>query len=226
MELIPVKIEDEIRTGMDLAPLIAGNCQLANRDVVVITQKVISKAEGRIRNLADQPFEQLVKQESVRVLRVRGKLAITETRHGFICANAGIDRSNNRPDEVTLLPKNPDYSAKRISERILELTGLDVAVIITDTFGRTWRRGVTDVAIGSFGLLPVIDLRGSTDAFGNTLEATEVCIVDEIAAAAELLKPKNEKVPFVIVRGLPNHFFGPGNVKESVVRHYSMDLFR
>ncbi len=228
MELIPVSIESEIACGADLAAIAVNACDLHDFDVLVVTQKVVSKAEGRVAALEDgdlDGFDALVAQETRRVLRRRGRLAITETHHGFVCANAGIDRSNTAPGTVTLLPSDPDRSARRIAARIRHLAGVKVAVIITDTFGRAWRRGVADVAIGAAGIRPIIDLRGTQDHSGRTLEVTEVCVADEIAAAADLVKPKAAGVPMVIVRGLPETFFGNGAAAE-VVRPYPEDLFR
>ena len=151
---------------------------------------------------------------------------ITETQHGFICANAGVDRSNTAIDTVVLLPIDPDRTARKIRASLKRFTGKEVAVIITDTFGRVWRNGVTDVAIGICGLGAVLDLRGSKDANGRELSATEICIADEIAGAADLVKPKASNVPVVIVRGIQSGHFRESSIKEEVVRHPNADLFR
>ncbi len=228
MELIPIAIEGEIGEGADLAAIAVAACNLRDLDVLVVTQKVVSKAEGRVARLADgdlDGFDALVAGETRRVLRRRGRLAITETHHGFVCANAGIDRSNAEPGTVTLLPTDPDRSARGIAARIRHLAGVQVAVIVTDTFGRAWRRGLADVAIGAAGIRPIVDLRGTPDRNGRTLEVTEVCIADEIAAAADLVKPKAGGVPMVVARGLPEAYFGAGSAAD-IVRPYAEDLFR
>lgn len=216
LRVIPVRGIPEISEGNDLAEIISTCVELEDFDVVVITQKIVSKAEGRVVHLAEDDLEgfgRLVAAESRRVLRVRGGLAITETHHGMICANAGIDRSNTEPNTVTLLPVDPDRSARAIRRKLSHLQGRRLGVIITDTFGRTWRNGVTDVAIGCDGIAGVIDLRGRTDAQGRTLQATEVCVADEIAGAAELVKGKSAQIPVVIVRGLSTDLFRDSSVK-------------
>ena len=168
----------------------------------------------------------LVESEAVRVLRRRGDLRITETTHGFICANSGVDLSNVEAGTAALLPVDPDRSARRIRADLRRLLGVDVAVIISDTFGRPWRRGVTDIALGCAGIAAVIDLRGTPDATGRILAATEVCIVDELCAAAELVMGKDRGVPVAIVRGAPADWFRDGSVKDEVVRAVADDLFR
>jgi coenzyme F420-0:L-glutamate ligase/coenzyme F420-1:gamma-L-glutamate ligase len=168
----------------------------------------------------------LVEQESVRILRRRGDLIISETKHGFVCANAGIDLSNVEEGQAALLPVDSDRSARRIQAGLEHKYGVKVAVIVSDTFGRPWRRGVTDVAIGSAGLRPVVDLRGTNDALGRELQVTEVAVVDEIAAAAELVMGKAEAIPVAIVRGVDPSWFGEGNVHEDLVRRPDEDLFR
>jgi coenzyme F420-0:L-glutamate ligase/coenzyme F420-1:gamma-L-glutamate ligase len=168
----------------------------------------------------------IVEQESVRVLRRRGPLRITETRQGFINANAGVDLSNTDEGTAVLLPKDADRSARRIQSDVARRTGVEVAILITDTFGRVWRQGVTDVALGSAGLVPLLDLRGTFDANGRLLEATEVAIADEIAGAANLVLHKAAGTPFALVRGLDESFFGPGSIQENIVRTKNDDLFR
>jgi coenzyme F420-0:L-glutamate ligase/coenzyme F420-1:gamma-L-glutamate ligase len=162
----------------------------------------------------------------VRVLRRRGTLRITETRHGFINANAGVDLSNTDDGTAVLLPKDPDRSARRLRAELSRRLNVDVAVLITDTFGRVWRQGVTDVALGSAGLTPLLDLRGTLDANGRLLEATEVAIADEIAGAANLVLHKAAGTPFALVRGLDESLFGPGSISENIVRSKNDDLFR
>jgi coenzyme F420-0:L-glutamate ligase/coenzyme F420-1:gamma-L-glutamate ligase len=153
-------------------------------------------------------------------------LRITETHHGFINANAGIDLSNTDDGTAVLLPKDPDRSARRFRGEIQRRCDVDVAVIVTDTFGRVWRVGVTDVAIGSAGVKPILDLRGTTDATGRVLEVTEVAIADEIASAANLVLGKAEATPFAILRGLDDSYFGEGSIKDDALRRANEDLFR
>ncbi|HVA70104.1 MAG TPA: coenzyme F420-0:L-glutamate ligase [Acidimicrobiales bacterium] len=201
---------------------------LAHHDLVVVTSKVISKSEGQVVAFDGTEAHKvaLVEQESVRVLRRRGALRITETRHGFVNANAGVDLSNTDDGTAVLLPKNPDQSARRLRAEIARRTNVEVAVLITDTFGRVWRQGVTDVALGSAGLRPLLDLRGTRDANGRLLEATEVAIADEIAGAANLVLHKAAGTPFALVRGLDESFFGSGSIAENIVRTKNDDLFR
>ena len=172
----------------------------------------------------------LVERESVRILRRRGELIISETRHGFVCANAGIDLSNVESGQAALLPEDPDRSARRIRDGILGRLGIEIGVVVSDTFGRPWRRGVTDVAIGSAGLRPIVDLRGTQDAYGRELLVTEVAVVDEIAGAADLVMGKADGVPVAIVRGLDEAIFTPdpgrAGVVSDVVRSPAEDLFR
>ncbi len=222
-----------VHEGDDLVELILAAIAdaseaLAHHDLVVVTSKVVSKAEGQV-----VPFDgteahkvAIVEGEAVRVLRRRGALRITETRHGFINANAGVDLSNTDDGTAVLLPKDPDRSAWRIRHEIERRVGLDVAVLVTDTFGRVWRQGVTDVALGSAGLRPLLDLRGTSDVNGRVLEATEVAIADEIAGAANLVLHKAAGTPFALVRGLDESFFGPGSIGENIVRRQHDDLFR
>ena len=227
IRILPVRGLPEVTLGDDLAELIAGVAELADGDVVVVTQKVVSKAEGRVVDLDPEVgHKPLVEAESVRVLRRRGDLVISEAAHGFVCANAGVDLSNVAEGTAALLPVAPDRSARRIRDALRHHTGVKVAVVVSDPFGRPWRRGVTDVAIGCSGLRPVIDLRGTTGALGRELQVTEVAIVDELAAAAELVMGKAENVPVAVVRGVDPSWFGEGGVVDDVVRDPSEDLFR
>jgi coenzyme F420-0:L-glutamate ligase/coenzyme F420-1:gamma-L-glutamate ligase len=229
LTVIAVTDLPEVNAGDDLAGMIAAAVALADGDVVVVTQKIVSKAEGRVVAVDSDDAEarrQLAEGEAVRVLRRRGDLVVTETRHGFVCANSGVDLSNMAEGFAALLPIDPDRSARRIRDGLRARSGRAVGVIVSDTFGRAWRRGVTDVAIGSAGLRAIVDLRGTTDALGRTLVATEICVVDEIAGAAELVMGKASGVPVAIVRGLDPSVFGPGSVREDVVRPYDEDLFR
>jgi coenzyme F420-0:L-glutamate ligase / coenzyme F420-1:gamma-L-glutamate ligase len=194
-----------------------------------VTQKVVSKAEGRLVPVdPDDPtaHHRLVEEEAVRVLRRRGDLAITETRHGFVCANSGIDLSNVNAGEAALLPVDPDRSARHLRDRFRAVGGVEVAVVISDTFGRTWRRGLTDVAIGCAGIAAVVDLRGTEDALGRELHATEVAVVDEVAAAAELVMGKASGIPAAVVRGLDPSWLREGSVRGEIVRSHTEDLFR
>ncbi len=219
----------EIEAGADLASMIASAGELVDGDVVVVTQKIVSKAEDAIAEVdPDDPLSHkpLVERESVRILRRRGDLIISETKHGFVCANAGIDLSNVERGHAALLPEDPDRSARRIRDGLRARAGVEVAVIVSDTFGRPWRRGVTDVAIGSAGIRPVIDLRGTADAFGRELQVTEVAVVDEIAAAAELVMGKSAGIPVAVVRGVDPTWLGDGSVRDDLIRNPSEDLFR
>lgn len=219
----------EVERGADLAGMIAERAELLDGDVVVVTQKVVSKAEGRVVEVEgddEVAKRRLAESEAVRVLRRRGELVVTETRHGFVCANSGIDLSNMAEGFAALLPEDPDRSARRIRDGIRARCGREVAVIVSDTFGRAWRRGVVDVAIGCAGIRGIVDLKGTRDALGRELVATEMCIVDEVAAAAELVMGKASGVPVAVVRGVDPSVLGDGSVLEEVVRPYGEDLFR
>ena len=227
IEVLAVAGLPEVRPGDDLAALIAGAVDLVDGDVVVVTQKVVSKAEDRLVDIDPEVGHRpLVERESVRILRRRGDLVIAETEHGFVCANAGVDLSNVEAGQAALLPVDSDRSARRIRDALRHRFSVDVAVVVSDTFGRPWRRGVTDVAIGCAGLRPVVDLRGTTDALGRELQVTEVAVVDEIAAAAELVMGKAAGVPVAVVRGIDPSWFGDGSVVDDVVRSPDEDLFR
>lgn len=227
--LIPVGGIGEVGPGDDLAQIIVEQADLLSGDVVVVTQKVVSKAEGRLVAVdPEDPLshKKLVEQEAVRVLRRRGDLVMTETRHGFVCANAGVDLSNVERGWAALLPQDPDRSARWIRDGIRGRTGVEVGVVVSDTFGRTWRRGVIDVAIGTAGIAGVVDLRGTTDALGRELAVTEVCVADEIAAAAELVMGKSAGIPVAVVRGVDPSWLRESSVAAEVVRPYQEDLFR
>ncbi len=203
--------------------------ELRPGDVLVVTQKVVSKAEGQLVELdhADPAAKvALVEQESVRILRRRGDLVISETRHGFVCANAGVDLSNVAEGTAALLPEDADRSARRIRAALEHALGVTVGVIVSDTFGRAWRRGVTDVAIGCAGVAAVVDLKGTLDAGGRELAATEVCVADEIAGAAELVMGKDRGIPVAIVRGVPAAWLRPASVRAEIIRPPDEDLFR
>jgi len=219
-----------VRPGDDLSRLLARAVpDLADGDVLVVTQKVVSKAEAQLVPIDPNDPEskaKIVEAESVRVLRRRGELVISETRHGFVCANAGVDLSNVEDGWAALLPEDPDRSARRLRDGLRGRLDVTVAVIISDTFGRVWRRGLTDVAIGCAGIKAVVDLRGTEDALGRELAVTEVCVVDELAAAAELVMGKSSGICAAVVRGVDPAWLGRGEVRAEVVRPAHEDLFR
>ena len=239
IELIPVHGLPEIRKDDDLAALVVALVELQPHDVLVLAQKAVSKAEGRVVRIDDyeasaqaielaagerDPREvEVILRESKRIVRERGPLVIVETQHGFVCASAGVDHSN-APEHGTLvlLPVDPDASARVVRERIEELTGVDVGVIVTDSFGRPFRQGTTDVAIGVAGVPAMLDLRGTTDRIGYELRSSRGAIADEIAGAADLARGKAEGVPAVVVRGL--RLEGDGSGQEIVIEH-ELDLF-
>ncbi|MEC7845574.1 MAG: coenzyme F420-0:L-glutamate ligase [Actinomycetota bacterium] len=229
LEIIPIEGLPEISPGDDLIEIIGQDGQVISGDILVITQKIVSKAENQIVKVdPDDPLSHkpLVEEESVRILRRRGDLIISETKHGFVCANAGIDLSNVERGQAALLPEDSDRSARRIRDGLKGKFNLDVGVIISDTFGRPWRRGLTDVAIGSSGVLPILDLRGSPDAFGREMQVTEVALVDELSSAAELVMGKSSGIPVAIIRGADESWFGLGSVKDQIIRDPKDDLFR
>jgi coenzyme F420-0:L-glutamate ligase/coenzyme F420-1:gamma-L-glutamate ligase len=214
--VIPVTGLPEIREGDDLAALLEEAADFEPGDVLVVSHKVVSKAEGRVVRGEDKL--EVVLGEARRIVRRRGDLVIAETHHGFVCASAGVDASN-APEQgaLVLLPLDPDASAARLHER------LGVAVVISDSFGRAWRRGTTDVAIGAAGLTTLLDLRGQRDPTGYELKTTAIAIADEIAGAAELVKGKTDGVPAAIVRGLA--VAGDGTARDLVMAA-EQDLFR
>ena len=233
LTIIPVRGLPEVRPGDELAVLVDDAAReqdtpLADGDCLVITQKVVSKAEGRLVELDPDDRHarrRLVDAESVRVLRRRGDLIISETRQGFVCANAGVDLSNVEEGLAALLPVDADRSARHIRDALQARAGVDAAVIVSDTFGRAWRHGLTDVAIGVAGLAAVVDLRGGTDGLGRALQVTEVAVADEVAGAAELVMGKSARVAAAIVRGLDAAWRRDGSVRE-LVRAPGDDLFR
>jgi coenzyme F420-0:L-glutamate ligase/coenzyme F420-1:gamma-L-glutamate ligase len=246
IRIIPLAAFPEIREGDDLPALILKAVETGPRieqgDVIVVTQKIVSKAEGRVVSLdtvtpspqaerlageteKDPRLVELILRESNRVVRQNGPILITETKHGFVCANAGIDASNVGPEGlVSLLPEDPDRSATGIRSAIRERIGADVAVIITDTFGRAWREGHTNVAIGVTGMLPFADYVGQTDPHGYELRVSTLAVADELAAAAELVQGKLEGVPVAIIRGYA-YPRGEGTARQ-LVRDAERDLFR
>jgi len=247
IELFGLRSLPEITPGDDLAALIADapsreGLELRTGDILVLAQKVVSKAEGRVVRLsdvkpselarswartirADPRFVEIVLRESRRVIRMTERALIVETRHGFICANAGVDRSNVRSaGSVTCLPLDPDRSAQRLVERLRKLTGARVAVIVSDTFGRPWRLGLTNVAIGAAGLAVLEDLRGTRDASGRELQGTILALADELAAAAGLVMKKAAQIPAVVIRGV--RFARARGSARQLIRPASEDMFR
>ena len=244
--VLPVNGMPRIKPGDDLNRIIAAalkrnRLRLLDHDIVVVTQKIVSKSEGRLARFEevkpsskakalaqelgkDARLVELVLQESRRVVRKGHGVLITETRHGFVCANSGIDLSNVESGYAVLLPEDPDASARRIRKGLEKVSKKKLAVVVTDTFGRPWREGQTDVAIGCSGIVPTEKLAGIIDPFGCVLRVTEPAIVDEVAAAAELVMQKLSLVPVAIVRGVA-YKRGEGGVR-SIVRDGSQDLFR
>jgi coenzyme F420-0:L-glutamate ligase/coenzyme F420-1:gamma-L-glutamate ligase len=226
----PVAGLPEVAPGDDLLTLLTDALrplEPRDRDVLVVTHKVVSKSEGQVVEIvgdAESFKRHLVESQAATIVRRRGDLIIAETKHGFICANAGVDRSNAAPDTMILLPEDPDRSARRIKRRIDHEFDVTVAVIVSDTFGRPWRRGLTDVAIGLAGMEPILDLKGTRDASGRELDVTEIAVVDELAAAADLVMGKSSNVPAALIRGFD---FSPaeGSVGE-MIRPVGEDLFR
>jgi len=228
LEIIPITGLPEFRDGDDIPAILCGPLRgmgLSTGDVVVVTQKVVSKAEGRVVPSGHGQRDALIEQETRRVVARKGDILIAETHHGFVCANAGIDESNVAEGMASLLPEDPDASARRIRQGLLERTGAEVAVVITDTFGRPWRNGLVNVAIGCAGLPSLVDLRGSVDAGGRTLEATVVALADEIAAASGLAMGKADGVPTVVLRGVDVSELPHGTAAD-LLRLPGEDMFR
>jgi len=243
VRVIPLRGIPELENGDDLGAFLADAAARAGglqpNDIVVVAQKVVSKVEGRVVDLSDiEPSTrarelaadedprrvEVILRETREIVRARPPLVIAETRHGFVCASAGVDASNAKgPDTVVLLPLDPDASAQRLRDRIRELAGTDVGVIVSDSFGRAWRRGTTDVALGVSGLAPLVDLEGHRDSAGYELHATEIAVADEIAGAAELVMGKTDGIPAAIVRGVDARGDGRG---VDLLMPRERDLFR
>jgi coenzyme F420-0:L-glutamate ligase / coenzyme F420-1:gamma-L-glutamate ligase len=244
LEIIPVHVENEINPGDDLIELMFASKSrpnLQDGDILVFTQKIISKQEGRIVNLStvkptilatgisseygkDPRIIQLILDQSKRIVRMRNGIIISETIHGFICANAGVDESNVEEGYATLLPNDADISAETLCKQLKEKTGKNIAVIISDTFGRPFRQGQTNAAVGISGIAAVLDYVGAKDTFGRTLRVTSIALVDEICSAAELVMGKSLHVPISIVRNY--RFDGTKNTINDLIRPRSEDLFR
>jgi coenzyme F420-0:L-glutamate ligase/coenzyme F420-1:gamma-L-glutamate ligase len=239
LRIIPVPGLPEVAPGADVAALIGDAVELVDDDVVVVAQKIVSKAEGRVVRLDDiQASErarrlavdedarklEAILREAARIVRLRPPLVIAETRHGFVCGSAGVDASNApEPGSLVLLPLDPDASAARLRARWRELIGVDVGVIVSDSFGRPWRAGTTDVAIGAAGIEVLRDLRGTRDRAGRELRSTQIAVADELAAAAELVMGKTDGVPAAVVRGA--RVAGTGVARDLVIPA-ERDLFR
>jgi coenzyme F420-0:L-glutamate ligase/coenzyme F420-1:gamma-L-glutamate ligase len=226
--ILPVRGLPQVKAGDDLAAMLAAALkpmEPKSGDILVVTHKVVSKSEGALAEArSDADYRRIVEDEAQTIIRRRGDLVIAITHHGFVCANAGVDRSNVVGDNVVLLPKHPDRSARRLRARLERALGIDLAVIITDTFGRPWRTGLVDVAIGISGMKPILDLRGTSDMNGQMLEVTEVAIADEVAAAAELAIGKSTGTAAALVRGVEFQR-GEGRISE-LVRPVDEDMFR
>lgn len=230
LHIHPVVGIGRIFPGNDLLELLKNAIaplEPANGDVLVVTHKIVSKAEGRVVSIEGEPEEfkrKLVMSEAASIVRRRGDLIIAETKHGFICANAGVDRSNTEEGTMVLLPEDPDRSARRIKRKLDHEFGIEMSVIISDTFGRPWRRGLTDVAIGVAGMNPILNLVGTKDWAGHVLDVTEISVADELASAADLVMGKDSGVPAALIKGyqVPP---GEGSAKQ-MVRPPSEDLFR
>ncbi len=239
LRVIPVRGIPELEEGDDLGALLVEGAAFEANDVVVVAQKAVSKVEGRVVQLDDvEPSArarelagdedarriEVILRESREIVRARPPLVIAETRHGFVCASAGVDASNAKgPGTLVLLPLDPDASARRLRERIRELAGVEVGVVVSDSFGRAWRRGTTDVALGVAGIAALLDLKGTRDSVGYELHATEIAVADEIAGAAELVMGKTDGIPAAIVRGLAIAGDGRG---ADLVMPRERDLFR
>jgi coenzyme F420-0:L-glutamate ligase/coenzyme F420-1:gamma-L-glutamate ligase len=245
LRVIPVTGLPEVVEGDSVGGLIARRAEFEDGDVVVVSQKIVSKAEGQVRKLSavlpgaearklaavlgkEPALVELILEESKEVLRAERGVLIVETKHGFICANAGIDTSNlPQPDSACLLPEDPDASARRIRAEIAAASGATVGVVIADSFGRAWRLGQAEVAIGCAGLAPLDDWRGRHDAGGRELEATLIAVADEAASAADLVREKDSGVPAVVIRGLDRHVTGEdGPGAAALRRSHAEDLFR
>ena len=241
LQVIPIKIQKEIESGDDLVDLILESSSINDDDILVFSQKIISKNEGNILSLSsvnpsllasgiassygkDPRLVELILLESKRIVRMENGIIIVETNHGFVCANAGIDESNVKDGYATLLPNDPDQSANLLKDRIKQKTGKRIAVIISDTFGRPFRLGQTDVAIGIAGLEPILDYNGKLDTFGNTMKVTAIAVADEICSASELVMGKVENCPIAVIR---NYNFSSSTAKiHTMLRSDHDDLFR
>ena len=207
IRIIPVEGIPEIKVDDNLAEITfdvlnKSEIGIEKNDIFIVTQKIVSKSEGMERDLSNYDFEELLQSESKKIIRKRGDLVIAKTHHGFICANAGIDKSNVKKNSALLLPEDPNKSADKFRKRFESLANLPIAVIISDTFGRAWRKGQVNFAIGSSGISPIDSYIGKLDSFDNELNATEIAVIDELASAAELVMKKTIDIPIAIIRGV------------------------
>ena len=207
IRIIPVEGIPEIKVDDNLAEITfdvlnKSEIGIEKNDIFIVTQKIVSKSEGMERDLSNYDFEQLLQSESKKIIRKRGDLVIAKTHHGFICANAGIDRSNVKKNSALLLPEDPNKSADKFRKKFESLANLPIAVIISDTFGRAWRKGQVNFAIGSSGISPIDSYIGKLDSFDNELNATEIAVIDELASAAELVMKKTIDIPIALIRGV------------------------
>ena len=206
IRIIPIEGIPEIKVNDNLAEitfdvLSKSKIGIEKNDIFIVTQKIVSKSEGMERDLSNYDFEELLQSESKKIIRKRGDLVIAKTHHGFICANAGIDKSNVKKNSALLLPEDPNKSAYKFQKKFESLANLPISVIISDTFGRAWRKGQVNFAIGSSGISPIDSYIGKLDSFNNELNATEIAVIDELASAAELVMKKTIDVPIAIIRG-------------------------
>ena len=206
IRIIPIEGIPEIKVNDNLAEITfdilnESEIGIEKNDIFIVTQKIVSKSEGMERDLSNYDFEELLQSESKKIIRKRGDLVIAKTHHGFICANAGIDKSNVRKNSALLLPEDPNKSALKFRKKFESLANLPIAVIISDTFGRAWRKGQVNFAIGSSGINPIDSYIGKLDSFNNELNATEIAVIDELASAAELVMKKTIDIPIAIIRG-------------------------
>jgi coenzyme F420-0:L-glutamate ligase/coenzyme F420-1:gamma-L-glutamate ligase len=232
LEILPVHGIGEVRPGDDLAALITSAAPwLRDGDVLVVTSKIVSKAEGRLVDVPaagpqrEAARDEVLTAETARPVARRGGTRIVQTHHGFVMASAGIDASNVDRSRLVLLPKDPDASARGLRSALRERFGLDLAVIVSDTMGRPWRNGLTDVALGAAGVEAMRDYRGTVDPYGNELHITQMAVVDELAGAAELVKGKSDRVPVVVVRGYLSTVGPDGAGAAALVRDAAQDLF-
>ena len=228
IRILPIFGIPEVSAGDDLASLIIDSIEhsenkIFENDVLVVTQKIVSKSEGMVRDLETISFKELLQEETIRVIRKRGDLVIAQTKHGFICANAGIDKSNIENNFALLLPNDPNKSAHSIRKKLENRFQIKLAVIISDTFGRAWRKGQVNFAIGSSGINPLVNYIGTFDTFNNELHATEIAIIDELSSAAELVMEKSINVPVAIIRGVK--FENSELDASELIRESSEDFF-
>ncbi len=242
LQIIPVVVKSDIKKGDDLPKIFVSNFKdIQDGDIIIVAQKIVSKQEGQIVELAqvipsilsvglgaeyhkDPKLVEVILSEARRIVRLESGIIITETKHGFVCANSGVDESNLPPGFVSMLPKNPDSSAAEFAQKILEKTGKKVAVIISDTFGRPFREGQTNVAIGVFGIKTLDDYEGKEDTYGRTLRVTKIAQIDEICGAAELVMKKTKNCPFAVMRNLQYETSSDGI--QTILRSKQTDLFR